>query len=331
MQFGAFALLDCLGFKGVWARSGQLESILASLEQVKLTATTSPLTQLANDLLGENGNISLAFISDTVAVGVSVNSTTPLPQQERGHLLTIVGVVCALLIEKFGAITQPLNLRGCITTGAFEIRDTFILGPAVDEAAALAEQAEGAYIWLTPRATQDVQVHEREIPSTMKAQIAQASREDVLTRMEVTANVLLRLVPDEVADKARKFWQTKTKQEQLALAPSLLMILAESTQISETFLRNVSVPMKGGGSLRTNVVNPLAAVGNPLRGAFATRLIQQFNTQRLDVWIKEQNTRRLFEVAMAASMSYQEQVSTVFKKHMDEELFASLFIRPKPG
>jgi hypothetical protein len=49
------------------------------------------------------------------------------------------------------ATAPPLAYRGCVACGEFDIDDIFVLGPAIDEAAEMASQAEGAFVWLTPR------------------------------------------------------------------------------------------------------------------------------------------------------------------------------------
>jgi hypothetical protein len=49
-------------------------------------------------------------------------------------------------------VEPHLTYRGCVTFGAFEIEGPFLLGPAIDEAATYYEQANGAFVWLTPNA-----------------------------------------------------------------------------------------------------------------------------------------------------------------------------------
>jgi len=50
-----------------------------------------------------------------------------------------------------------LVYRGCIAFGEFEIREQFLIGPAIDEAAEAEKLADGALIWLCPSATRIVE------------------------------------------------------------------------------------------------------------------------------------------------------------------------------
>jgi hypothetical protein len=68
---------------------------------------------------------------------------------------TAVFIACKLAsaIVAMGARTEPsLAYRGCISFGDFEVRDRFLVGPAVDEAAAANNLAQGAFVWLLPSA-----------------------------------------------------------------------------------------------------------------------------------------------------------------------------------
>jgi hypothetical protein len=150
MQTGAFALIDALGFKGIWKKHGE-EQILAKLQ--KMERTTREQVDFANrrPSLGFVGNVHVTFLSDTIAIGCELGQEPP----ESNGLLTrnvlTIGRLVLLLssLLKSAALTDPpLAYRGCVSAGSFTIRSNFILGPAVDQAASMDRVAEGAFVWL---------------------------------------------------------------------------------------------------------------------------------------------------------------------------------------
>lgn len=68
-------------------------------------------------------------------------------------------------ILRFGAVLLPgLAYRGCISVGEFAIDDTFILGPAIDEA------AEGALVWFTDSTSEAQRWSDERVAELMKQQ-----------------------------------------------------------------------------------------------------------------------------------------------------------------
>lgn len=153
MRRGAVALLDALGFKGIW----KLENPWSPdhvLSMLRRAATTARDDQ-ADDESDPRGvaSVRLHFLSDTVvAVAEARPGATPSP-------LTLIEVLCMRLAEFTEGMligAPPLAYRGAVAFGDFLIEEPFILGPAVDEAAEAERLAEGAFVWMCPSALKEV-------------------------------------------------------------------------------------------------------------------------------------------------------------------------------
>jgi hypothetical protein len=160
-------MFDALGFKRIWDR----HDIKADPECVmrKLVASERAARDISEKEFGSvdkaianPGNqlkrLDVAFLSDTVVVGVS--SKTPEQLAEAGVSFSfqwtmVVACRFANAIRRASAQSPPaLAYRGCITYGHFDVQDTFLIDPAVDEAAELMDRARGAFTWLTSSAAE---------------------------------------------------------------------------------------------------------------------------------------------------------------------------------
>jgi hypothetical protein len=105
------------------------------------------------------------FLSDTVDLAFAIKEFAksrhgdvpgvgePVYTQSTKALAVHVACSLASLMVASAARTNPaLAYRGCVSCGDFEVHDNFLVGPAVDEAAASIDLAQGAYIWLLPSA-----------------------------------------------------------------------------------------------------------------------------------------------------------------------------------
>jgi hypothetical protein len=153
MRRGAIALLDALGFKGIWKHHEWTpEQVIDKLQralqkQTKFQANVS-------EVLEQNVGIRLPrfhFLSDTVVVvAESAEGQSEEPDDLVGWLCTYVQ---RFLVDMLDVEDQPcLAYRGAVTYGEFVIEPPFILGEAVDEAAEAERLAEGAFVWLCPSA-----------------------------------------------------------------------------------------------------------------------------------------------------------------------------------
>lgn len=158
MKFGAFALIDVLGFKEI-ARRHPPDAVLARMKVLRDT-----FHSLQDSLSFAHVGVSFkpqsryinftphfAFLSDTVVAALSV----PPGEECRFGAQVMIQLLAhwVRLMTQHAFQGEPTFLfRGCISAGSFLVEDNFILGDAVNEAAALHEQADAAIVWLAPSA-----------------------------------------------------------------------------------------------------------------------------------------------------------------------------------
>jgi hypothetical protein len=147
---GAVALVDCLGFKGIWSRvdPGALFAQMKSLRKEALEYTGA-----GNFVIGTHRYLrnEIRFMSDTVIVTCRISKEWKSAQAPYEAIYR-VSQITSLLVQLALCSAIPLSYRGCITFGDFLIDSQFLLGPAIDEAASLEREAEGAFVWLAPSA-----------------------------------------------------------------------------------------------------------------------------------------------------------------------------------
>jgi hypothetical protein len=176
-------MIDALGFKGIWKRPGVVdrpEVVIEKLVGLQDAATrhldsqfggSDRRSRLEHDLANGFELVNASFLSDTIVLALAIKDQRKMIQPIlQGSGLRLVAdiepyplvakaiavfVACRLAsaIVAMGARTEPsLAYRGCISFGDFEVRDRFLIGPAVDEAAAANNLAQGAFVWLLPSA-----------------------------------------------------------------------------------------------------------------------------------------------------------------------------------
>jgi len=153
-------MIDALGFKGIWRRPDldrDPERILQKMQRLKKKTLEDIDGDPFLSSLLEQGVFSekpmVRFLSDTIFAGVVLPTIDHGEEVHRqGYALySLIGRMSKVLEE--AAVENPtLAYRGCITLGSFMSDDVFILGEGVDEASSMMDQAEGAFVWLSPRA-----------------------------------------------------------------------------------------------------------------------------------------------------------------------------------
>jgi hypothetical protein len=161
MSLGAVGVIDALGFKGIWQRHNPAD-VAATLQEGRRIADRMADEVLFPDALqhvlrpaGQLPTVSAVAFSDTFFFTVVV----PEARDREATLAGAAGVVaCGLsyIIRKTGLAPVPLVFRGVIATGdcIIDPEDQVFIGPAVDEAAELMDQADGAFTWLAPSAAE---------------------------------------------------------------------------------------------------------------------------------------------------------------------------------
>lgn len=165
MKQGAIAVLDTLGFKGVWKRLepgvvfGKLRHLRDTVVQDVVRANASFPTMMGADAITRHAK----FFSDTAVVAASIEPGggpfPPFPETpgdmffggvRQDHALRDILIALAKFLHVAATQPPPFAYRGCISCGAFAIEDDFLLGPAVDEAAELADLPDGAFVIIAP-------------------------------------------------------------------------------------------------------------------------------------------------------------------------------------
>jgi hypothetical protein len=154
MDEGGFALVDCLGFKGIWKRTDPIR-LLEILHDLEDSANGEALALGA--LMQDTVMVHARMLSDTLAISLRQPRSTPV---EKGNQL-VAHVVLAMisLIHRFAMNDPPLLLRGCITYGPHLCDRSFLVGPAVDCAAEHMNLPQGAFVWLHPSAANRYRAH----------------------------------------------------------------------------------------------------------------------------------------------------------------------------
>ncbi len=146
MQPGAVAIVDALGFKGIW-RKHNPDDVIAQLKRASEKLHQTLVEPFSDPKKGPT--LAVEFLSDTIVIG---SPCTERYGPEPAATLRRIAVVTSALMRVSIKGVVPLTYRGCITAGDYTIDERFILGPAVDEAAAAHEAADAAIVWFSPRA-----------------------------------------------------------------------------------------------------------------------------------------------------------------------------------
>jgi len=148
LKRGAVAIIDALGFKGIWKKRDPA-LVLAALQKTKAFANTMHRVGTAID---SRITIRLAFFSDTVVI-VTTRSASGGELKDFELVIAAIGHAASVISSGIEGELH-LSYRGCIALGGVATLDEFFVGPAIDEAAEWYERANAAAIWLTPSASE---------------------------------------------------------------------------------------------------------------------------------------------------------------------------------
>jgi hypothetical protein len=148
MQKGAVALIDALGFRGIWSRHTP-DAVLNEMKSVKNWFETRIKDQFATQ---PDFHCDVAFLSDTIAVSMAFDGEIKQGQHREALCVLYLGDVISWVLDRVLRSEIPFAYRGAIAIGEYEVSPHFLIGQAIDEAAAAHELAQGAIIWLTPAA-----------------------------------------------------------------------------------------------------------------------------------------------------------------------------------
>jgi hypothetical protein len=156
MKTGAVVVMDVLGFKGIWQRYDPKGIFQAMRDVEKMVKAACSLT---NELEGDVWPSDIKpvyrfrFMSDTLFLACWFQTpprTGPSDPIAMGGALWFLCRLTSRVLSVTSAIGFPL--RGCVTTGKFDVLRNFVIGPAVDDAAQQERAANGAFVWVAPTA-----------------------------------------------------------------------------------------------------------------------------------------------------------------------------------
>lgn len=118
MHVGAVAMIDALGFKGIYRRH-KPQAVIERMRAIRREVEDYPNGAVVPSI------IRIVNVSDMIVIG--------LYDVEGDSSLTIASVAFLVLkLLRFAANGEPaLAYRGCIAYGEFEMDDNVLLGPAI--------------------------------------------------------------------------------------------------------------------------------------------------------------------------------------------------------
>ncbi len=288
MKIGAFAMLDCLGFKGIWNRA-KPEVILEKLKTVE-----SQSSQIIEETLGlsmdhPKHNIDVGFLSDTIALGISFPQP-PKDNLEKGKLVWAISKIANEYAKEFRKGDLPLVFRGCIGFGEFIIEGNFILGPIVDEVASHMTLAEGAFIWLLP----DADILASSYSSYLNDSLQRRQLQNFIKSFEkfFERNAVLHL-------------SKILNQDNWGSLESLRPLITKLDYEGLTPLfRDYPMPIKGAAVLRCAQANPFRTSKRTEFDLVMSAYLKAMNNTSIEVIVKKQNTETFLKMAQKTDLEF---------------------------
>lgn len=161
MEFyrGGVAFLDVLGFKGIWKRVdpttllAKWYSMQQYIEERAQVAMAFSQHFKGEGRLDETPKVDVHFLSDSIVLTTGVRKYQNAPQEVLDATFVTSAAFSAHIAMLAGLLFEPpLNFRGAISCGEYIALDTIVMGPAIDEAADLHGQLDGAMTRVCPAA-----------------------------------------------------------------------------------------------------------------------------------------------------------------------------------
>jgi hypothetical protein len=155
----AVALMDALGFSDVWknpdpgAAVNALARVRALVTSLKSHVDGGGFHYFAAGPL----ELHVGWFSDTIAIVAQASHSQAVfsdGQQLRTVLVNAVSMCVGYVLRDAAEMQPPLVFRGAVTVGdAFIYPEQVWIGPAISQAAKLYEEADGAFVLLSPEAS----------------------------------------------------------------------------------------------------------------------------------------------------------------------------------
>jgi hypothetical protein len=310
MQEGAFALIDVLGFKGIWRQVQDVDIIIKKLRGIQ-DFKDDPIVKMS----GSSSGLRLLSLSDSVAICGHISDADPRNAVPRaGGLIYQLCVVVNELTRRFGSPPLPMAIRGCIAYGQFRMEDNFILGPAVDTAAELHTAPQGAFVWLSPAARAAIENFQLWLNDQAGSDLLEAFGTTMFTRAVAGASVSTFM--DE-SQKAVTLWNDASPEQRKRLASILGKALGQI--IISNVLTRYPLPIKGGETIDTYVINPVS--GPPMMGdEVKNAVLESMRGEGLDVLSKRFHTEKFFDYLYAREHQKFEEIKKLIRSAYAEVL-----------
>lgn len=277
MQKGAFALIDCLGFKGIWKKFPDNPSlILKKLDSIaeKVEKQFDEYAQRESELkkaVLEHNQIEyrVGFFSDTVFIGFQrKDQSEEDTDSQRSNEALLIKSLCSAVVKILDLFIQGepnLTMRGCITYGEFSLSQNgnFYVGPAVDMAAEYMNIAEGAFVWLHKSAAKFL-----DFRNTSSAELNPLILSGGIRRLTEKENYILN---------------------------------------NPEFIK-YDMPIKNSNKLKCYVINPLINYSEQVHYTVRQDIIDTYEkameSDNVQVWLKQQNTLEFLAEANAIAETY---------------------------
>lgn len=264
MKKGAFALIDCLGFKGIWKRIENPQILIEKLIKIEeIVQKKFDSESETFELMGIKFPakfINIRLLSDTVAISLLDSESEDMTTREMFSNIFMNFFVIDIM-DHFLKDEPHLVMRGCISYGEHISQGNFILGPAIDEAAEYMDIANGAFVWMLPSASKKY-----------------TENIDIIINKSLTRINFPNNKPDQIHTQEHY---------------NLLQVF-----YSGTVVQDYEMPIKGGGHLKCPVLNPLI---NHKTKEECQEVIEAYsqtmNGDKLDIWTKKQHTMKFLELA----------------------------------
>lgn len=151
LGLGAIAIVDVLGFKGIWTREDP-KAVVAHLLALRRRGMRLQGRDRSGVLVYDSGlRHRVRCMSDTIVVIVALKGRRA-PARGLYRAMFSATLITGQIVLSGLLGTPPFLFRGCIAVGELEEQADFLIGPAVDEAAERFELADGPFLWLAPSA-----------------------------------------------------------------------------------------------------------------------------------------------------------------------------------
>ena len=301
MREGALILADCLGFRGIWNRVNP-EKLIGRLKSIESEAASRVVPKYSSSMLSFGPvRFHLRLLSDTVVLsiqyepGAYAHGSEP-DERQKNLLVSVACESAAVLAYLFMDNDMPLPLRGCVSFGPHLCDGTFLIGPAVDQAAEYMNEPEGAFIWVLPG------VAERHRSFRARSlDLMALPNEMIMAAHEIAAK--------RGADAAEGMLKHPEAGSELfieALRLTYTQILA-----APTIIEDYPMQIKRGAVIDAAIVNPLITAQNDEdRKRIMKRYDEYLKGDRVDIWVKRQNTLKFLAVAEQAAAQFREDLGS---------------------